>query len=141
MSRPVLTVFTALVAAACWSSCGGGSPAENGRRTAVRPPQPAATAKTGVAEARALFDSLCFTCHGAAGRGDGPGAAALDPKPRSFADASWQESVTDAQIEKAIVYGGAAVGKSPMMPAQPQLKGKAEVLGGLVSIVRGFRAP
>lgn len=94
----------------------------------------------GSAEARQLFDSLCFTCHGSTGHGDGPGAAQLDPKPRSFADAAWQDSVTDDQIKKAIVYGGAAVGKSAAMPAQPQLKGKDDVLTGLVGIVRGFRA-
>ena len=124
-------------------ACGGGSAA--GART----PTPAAgagagaappVAGTGATEARQLFDSLCFTCHGTTGHGDGPGAAALDPKPRSFIDAAWQDSVTDEHIVKTIVYGGAAVGKSPMMPAQPQLKGKNDVLQGLVRIVRGFRA-
>ena len=61
------------------------------------------------------------------------------PKPRSFADVAWQASVTDDQIKKAIVFGGAAVGKSPMMPAQPQLKGNDAMLDGLVQIVRGFK--
>lgn len=89
--------------------------------------------------AKAQFESLCTTCHGASGHGDGPGAAALEPKPRSFADTAWQASVTDEQIKKAIVFGGAAVGKSPMMPAQPQLKGEAPLLDGLVQIVRSFK--
>jgi hypothetical protein len=91
-------------------------------------------------EAKALFESLCFTCHGSSGHGDGPGAGVLQPKPRSFADVAWQDSVTDDHIRKTIVFGGAAVGKSPMMPAQPQLKGQDAVLDGLVRIVRGFRA-
>jgi hypothetical protein len=73
------------------------------------------------------------------GDGDGPGAAAIDPKPRSFADVAWQDSVTDDHIKKVIVYGGAAVGKSPMMVGQPQLKGNDKVLDGLVQIVRGFK--
>ena len=90
-------------------------------------------------QAQQLFDSLCFTCHGLTGHGDGPGAGALEPKPRSFSDEVWQAAVTDEQIKKTIVFGGAAVGKSPMMPAQPQLKGKDGVLDGLVQIVRGFR--
>jgi hypothetical protein len=47
--------------------------------------------------------------------------------------------VTDEHITKVIVYGGAAVGKSPMMPAQPQLKGQTETLAALVKIVREFR--
>jgi mono/diheme cytochrome c family protein len=90
-------------------------------------------------EAKAVFESLCFTCHGSTGHGDGPGAAALQPKPRSFADVAWQDSVTDAHIKKVVVYGGAPAGKSPIMPAHPQLKGKNDVLDGLVEIVRGFK--
>ena len=70
----------------------------------------------------------------------GPGAAALEPKPRSFSDPSWQDATSDEQIKKTIVFGGAAVGKSAMMPAQPQLKGKDGVLDALVKIVRGYRA-
>jgi hypothetical protein len=40
-----------------------------------------------------------------------------------------------------ITLGGAAVGKSPMMPAQPALKGQTATLDALVQIVRGFAAP
>jgi mono/diheme cytochrome c family protein len=90
-------------------------------------------------EAKEVFASLCFTCHGLTGHGDGPGAVALTPKPRTFADVTWQDSVTDEQIAKTIVYGGAAVGKSPIMVANPQLKGKTSVVASLVKIVRDFR--
>lgn len=100
----------------------------------------AAPAAVSASEAQAQFDSLCFTCHGSTGHGDGPGAAVLNPKPRSFADAAWQASVTDEQIKKTIVFGGAAVGKSAMMPAQPQFKGKDAILDGLVQIVRAFKS-
>ena len=48
--------------------------------------------------------------------------------------------LTDEQIKKTILYGGAAVGKSPIMPASPDLESKPEVLDGLVKIVRGFAA-
>lgn len=99
----------------------------------------AAVSGPGAKEANELYQSLCFTCHGSSGHGDGPGAGALNPKPRSFADVAWQDSVTDEAIGKAITYGGAAVGKSPMMPAQPQLKSQPEVLAALVQIVRSFR--
>lgn len=101
---------------------------------------PVAASGSGVKEANELYQSLCFTCHGLTGHGDGPGAAALEPKPRSFIDAAWQDSVTDEHIRKVIVFGGAAVGKSPAMPPQPQLKGKTDVLEALTRIVRGFRA-
>lgn len=86
-----------------------------------------------------MFQSLCSTCHGLTGNGDGPGSAAINPKPRSFADATWQASVTDEHIQKVIVYGGAAVGKSPFMVANPQLKGKTDVLAALTKIVRSYR--
>ncbi|MCB9876663.1 MAG: c-type cytochrome [Planctomycetes bacterium] len=119
------------------AACGGGdAPARSAAPTA----KPAATQPTGEHEAKQLFDSLCATCHGTSGHGDGPGAAALEPKPRSFSDPSWQDATSDEQIKKTIVFGGAAVGKSAMMPAQPQLKGKDGVLDALVKIVRGYRA-
>lgn len=88
--------------------------------------------------ARELFKTRCVPCHGETGGGDGPGAAALNPKPRNYTDAKWQASVTDEQLKKTILYGGAAVGKSPNMPGNPDLDGKPE-LDGLVAVVRSFK--
>lgn len=90
------------------------------------------------AEAQQMFNTVCSTCHGKDGRGDGPGAAALNPKPRNYTDKAWQASVTDEQIKNTILMGGAAVGKSPAMPAQPQLREKPQVVSALVAIVRSF---
>lgn len=94
--------------------------------------------KIDMAAAREVFNARCSACHGTSGHGDGPGAAALNPKPRNYTDKAWQTSVTDEQIKKTILYGGAAVGKSPIMPASPDLDAKPEVVDGLVKIVRGF---
>lgn len=121
-------------------ACGGAGASQGATGTPATKPAAKSDAPIAAAEAKTLFESLCFTCHGLTGHGDGPGAAALNPKPRTFVDAAWQDSVTDEQIQKTIVYGGAAVGKSPMMPAQPQLKGKTETLQALTRIVRDFRA-
>jgi len=88
--------------------------------------------------AAALFAERCAACHGPEGRGDGPGAAAMDPKPRNYHDPEWQQSVTDEEIEQAIVYGGAAVGKSPLMVGNPDLAGQPEVVTALREIVRNF---
>jgi mono/diheme cytochrome c family protein len=90
-------------------------------------------------EARKLFNTKCITCHGDHGAGDGPNAATLDPKPRAFADAKWQDSVTDEQIKKTIVEGGPAVGKSAAMSANPELQSKPDELSALVKIVRDFK--
>lgn len=97
------------------------------------------TAALAAVTAKNTFNSKCVVCHGSVGLGDGPGAAALNPKPRAFGDATWQGSVTDDQIGKTIIEGGAAVGKSPNMPPNPDLADKPEVVKQLVSIVRGFK--
>lgn len=78
-------------------------------------------------EAEKIFAGRCAPCHGADGKGDGPAAGALKPKPASFRDGDWQQSVTDEQIEKIIAEGGAAVGKNPAMPPNPDLAGKPVV--------------
>lgn len=88
--------------------------------------------------ARTQYDSVCLTCHGAGGNGDGPGAAALNPKPRTFTDTTWQKGVSDEGITKAILYGGASVGKSANMPAHPLLKDQPLVVAEIVKIVRAF---
>jgi mono/diheme cytochrome c family protein len=93
-----------------------------------------------VAGAREIFKQRCVLCHGDHGAGDGPGAANLNPKPRAFGDKEWQKSVTDDHIEKIIKEGGAAVGKSPLMPPNPDLVDKPEIVKGLRSIVREFGA-
>ncbi|MBC7943733.1 MAG: c-type cytochrome [Burkholderiales bacterium] len=41
--------------------------------------------KASIARGQALFKQNCAVCHGAAGRGDGPAGAALDPKPADLA--------------------------------------------------------
>jgi mono/diheme cytochrome c family protein len=101
-------------------------------------PPPAADPK---AEAEAIFNTRCVTCHGASGLGDGAAAAALNPKPRAYSDKAWQAATTDDMIAKAIVEGGAAVGKSALMPPNADLKDKPEVVKALVAKIRSFATP
>lgn len=89
-------------------------------------------------EAVGIFNNKCATCHGLAGEGNGPGAANCNPKPRNYTDKAWQQTVSDEMIEKAIVYGGAAVGKSAVMPSNPDLAEKPEVVQALRKKVRSF---
>jgi hypothetical protein len=86
----------------------------------------------------ARFTSLCATCHGEDGRGNGPAAPNLSVKPRDYTDPAWQASVTDDQLRQIILLGGQKVGKSPLMPGNGDLKDKPEVIDGLVQIIRGF---
>lgn len=93
-----------------------------------------------VAAADQIFSSRCTPCHGASGGGDGPASASLNPHPRNFHDVAWQKAVEDDHIGKIVQYGGAAVGKSPNMPANPDLQDKPLVVQALVHKVRGFAA-
>jgi len=90
-------------------------------------------------EAQEIFATRCTPCHGPSGAGDGPGSAGLTPKPRNFTDPEWQKSVDDNHIETIIKFGGAAVGKSPAMPSNPDLMAKPEVVSALRQVVRGFK--
>jgi len=126
-------------------ACGEREAAPSSAPTATAPaPQPAPAAApaadpaVAVAEATQIFATRCTTCHGPEGAGDGPGSAALDPKPRNFQDAAWQASVTDEHIEKIVMYGGAAVFRSPTMPGNPDLMSKPETVRALVAHVRGL---
>ena len=89
-----------------------------------------------VAEANKIWTERCVTCHGNDGSGNGPGAAALAVKPRSFRDPKWQASVDDARIKKVVVEGGAAVGLNEAMAPNPDLADKAAVQDELVKKIR-----
>ena len=115
-------------------------PGKKSPTTATNPtPQPADPNQP--SEAKLLFANVCSQCHGLDGKGDGPAAGSLNPKPRDYTDPAWQKSVTDAEIKAIIVGGGQAVGKSGMMPPNPNLQGRDDVLDELVSIIRGFGQP
>lgn len=87
-------------------------------------PAPSASAANGDAEAKTIFEQRCTPCHGASGRGDGAAASALTTKPRDYTNADWQKTVTDDDLKKVIVKGGKAVGKSELMPPNPDLESK-----------------
>jgi mono/diheme cytochrome c family protein len=112
-------------------------PAATAPQAAPAPP-PAASAVDAMAEAKQIFETRCFTCHGPQGAGDGPASKGLTPPPRNFQDPAWQKSVTDAHIEQIIQYGGAAVGRSPAMPGNPDLTSRPEVVAALRAHVRSL---
>lgn len=63
------------------------------------------------------YSSLCVTCHGAKGKGNGPAAAALNPKPKAFTDCKAMAKFSDETLFKIIKGGGQSAGFSSMMPA------------------------
>lgn len=99
------------------------------------PPKAGAVA---MAPGQEKFEQYCAACHGADGKADGPGAAALNPKPRNFTDAAWQGKVDDAHIHKVIKEGGASVGLSPTMAPWGGALSDAEI-DDVVKYVRHFK--
>lgn len=65
---------------------------------------------------KSLFGTHCASCHGPMGKGDGPAAAALNPKPKDLTDKTYTTTLKDQYVFDLIQKGGAALGKSPLMP-------------------------
>jgi hypothetical protein len=91
-------------------------------------------------KAQEILKLRCAACHGERGKGDGPAAVALTPKPRDWTDAAWNKTVTDERLAKVIVSGGQAVGLSPLMTPNPDLANEPAVVNELVRLVRLFAA-
>ena len=114
------------------------APMQNAKNAPTSGGEESEISPAAMAKAHKIYEERCASCHGEKGNGDGPGAFAVKPKPRDYTDAEWQKTATDEELAKAIVKGGAAVGKSYMMPANYDLRSKPEVAAGLVQIVRSF---
>ncbi len=90
-----------------------------------------------------VYSIYCQNCHGQQGRGDGPVAAGLNPKPASFADGAFRIDANGdgkpGEIDDitAVVRDGAAkYGGSPMMAPWPSLSD--EQLQGVVQHVKAL---
>ncbi len=148
-ARMILALSLAFGLAACGNKTGDeAAPAKSAEKpmekAAEKPMEKAAEkpmekAADPAAEAKTIMATRCAACHGIDGKGDGAAAANLPVKPRSYADAEWQGKVTDEHLKKVIVEGGAAVGLSPMMAPNPDLKDKTAVVDELVKIVRSYK--
>jgi high-affinity iron transporter len=66
---------------------------------------------------KVTYDKTCGMCHGPAGKGDGPAAAALPTKPRNHTDGQYMNPLKDDYLFKIIKDGGASVGKAQFMTA------------------------
>ena len=68
---------------------------------------------------KAVYESKkCASCHGESGAGDGAMGQKLKDKPSNWtAGGGGLKGMDDQQISDSIKKGGAAVGKSKLMPA------------------------
>lgn len=58
-----------------------------------------------LARGREVFRSQCAMCHGETGRGDGPGAAAMNPPPASLADPQIMAAVSRLDVYRRVLLG------------------------------------
>ena len=134
----IALALATLGALACGKSENKGTPPTSNREPEPSSVTTPSSGKVDMDKAQVIFQERCAACHGPEGKGNGPASAALNPKPRNYTDKAWQAATTDEQLRKTILLGGAAVGKSPIMPASPDLDEKPEVVEGLVKMVRKF---
>ncbi len=86
-----------------------------------------------------LYAQRCSPCHGPDGKANTPTAQALNPKPRDHTDGSYMNTLSDEHLFKVIKQGGAAVGKSPIMPPQADLS--SQQIHDIIAFVRSLAVP
>jgi mono/diheme cytochrome c family protein len=72
-------------------------------------------ANASVDRGKGLYKEYCAQCHGLTGKGDGPAASGLEPKPAIHANMPFEKLPMD-YLYNVINHGGPAIGKSPNMP-------------------------
>lgn len=72
-------------------------------------------ANASVERGKGLYKEYCAQCHGFTGKGDGPAASGLEPKPAIHANMPF-EKLPIEYLYNVINHGGLGVGKSPNMP-------------------------
>ena len=78
--------------------------------TAVHRPNPVAATPGAIAAGQKLYAGNCMTCHGPAGKGDGPGAAALEKKPADLGSRIRSTGESDGEL-----FWKISEGRAPMV--------------------------
>jgi cytochrome c oxidase cbb3-type subunit 3 len=84
-----------------------------------------------------LFQELCAVCHGVGGKGDGPSARGLEPKPADFTNCQAMAKDSDEVLLKIIKGGGQSAGRSTVMPAWGDALSEQQIRE-LVKFIRGL---
>lgn len=79
-----------------------------------------------------VYQSQCVVCHGKSGRGDGPAATAMNPRPANLTNAARMTRLPDDSLVQVITRGRNA------MPAYETLLTR-EQIGELVFYVRSLK--
>jgi mono/diheme cytochrome c family protein len=146
--------FVVIVSLLLFAACG---PSEQ-EQAATSPPAPAPTAapveppaapvapavapqgEADVARGSASYQTLCASCHGPRGGGDGPAGLALDPRPARHDDGAYMNALSNEHLFRVIKEGGPAVGKSPLMAPWGGALSDAQIRD-VVAFVRSLAEP
>lgn len=134
--RRLLTIAACTVFFACGG--GGDSTSTGGAMTVADNDVPFFLTAT-QAQGRIIYETMCWTCHGAAGRGDGPAVAAGSiPAPPSFQAADFARS-TGEQLEERFTI----VGSDPKHPHMQYVSSllKPEHFGEALSFIPALSYP
>lgn len=76
-----------------------------------------------LARGKTVYQINCASCHGNTGHGDGPAAAALNPKPRNFTEGYWKYGGGLARVVRTITEGspGTAMASFTMLPIEDRI--------------------
>ncbi|HEY7317272.1 MAG TPA: cytochrome c [Candidatus Binatia bacterium] len=88
-------------------------------------------------ETATLFRELCSVCHGAGGKGDGPSAQGLAPKPADFTNCKVMAKDSDDVLFKIVKGGGQSAGRSTVMPAWGDSLSDGQIRE-LIKFIRGL---
>ena len=78
------------------------------------------------------FASLCVACHGKAGRGDGPVAAALNPRPTDLSDPELHQARSEAEWIEVVRDGKGTMPGFSNQLTDDQIKGVVAYLRSLI---------
>jgi mono/diheme cytochrome c family protein len=93
---------------------------------------------------KTVYEVNCSSCHGMAGKGDGPISAALNPRPRDFSKGEFKLDANksgspgeEEDLRLVIKNGGMAYGGSALMAGWPTLSD--EQIGQIIAYIRTLK--
>ena len=85
-------------------------------------------------DGKVVYEIRCAPCHGSAGTGDGPAAAALEPKPRNFRDPGFWRGRSRTSLKLTVEQGRPGTMMSPFKGVLSDAE-----IDDVVSYVESFR--
>ena len=106
---------------------------------------PSAALAADLAKGKETFKTICSTCHGETGKGDGPGGQGLQPPPRDFSKGDFKFDANkngkpgeDGDLKLVISKGAAEFGGSPLMTPWAGALTDADI-DNVIAVIRSLK--